>query len=46
MSVATQTMDERRNIKLHSEAFDKLKANKPAGVTWDYYLLSMLEGED
>lgn len=45
MNVANQTMDERRNIKLNSEAFEQLKANKPKGVTWDYYLLSMLEAD-
>jgi len=46
MNVAQQTTDDRRNLKLHSEAFERLKEQKPDGVTWDYYLLSMLEAAE
>jgi hypothetical protein len=46
MNVAQQTTDDRRNIKLNSEAFERLKEQKPDGVTWDYYLLSMLEEDE
>lgn len=28
----------RKNLKISKEAFDELKADKPPGVTWDYYL--------
>lgn len=30
--------DERKNLKVSPEAYRKLKAEKPDGVTWDYYL--------
>jgi hypothetical protein len=36
-------MDNRKNIKLPQEAFERLKERKPHGVTWEYYLLSILE---
>lgn len=31
-------MTNRKNLKLSEEAFDELAAEKPDGVTWDYYL--------
>lgn len=31
--------DSRANIKVSEETFEKLKAEKPKGVTWDYFLL-------
>jgi len=31
-------MSGRKNIKVSEETFDKLKEEKPDGVTWDYYL--------
>lgn len=31
-------MSGRKNIKVSQETFEKLKADKPDGVTWDYYL--------
>jgi len=30
--------DNRANIKVDRETFDRLKDDKPDGVTWDYYL--------
>lgn len=30
--------DDRRNIKVSPDTFETLKADKPAGVTWAYYL--------
>jgi hypothetical protein len=36
-------MEPRRNIKLHSDIFEKLRDNKPRGVTWDYYIMSLIE---
>lgn len=30
--------DGRRNIKVSTDTFEMLKADKPDGVTWDYYL--------
>jgi len=33
--------DYRANIKLPQDAFDKLKADKPDGVTWKYYLVEL-----
>jgi len=30
--------DDRKNLKVSKETFDQLKAEKPDGVTWDYYL--------
>jgi len=31
--------DDRANIKVDREAFRELKADKPDGVSWAYYLL-------
>ena len=31
-------MSNRRNLKVSDETFQQLKADKPDGVTWDYYL--------
>ena len=31
-------MSERRNIKVQQTEFDQLKADKPEGVSWGYYL--------
>jgi len=31
-------MTDRKNLKISPEAYDELKADKPDGVTWDYYL--------
>ena len=33
--------DDRRNIKVSADTFDQLKADKPDGVTWDYYLTEL-----
>jgi hypothetical protein len=33
----------RKNIKVTEETFEKLKAGKPDGVTWDYYLTGLLD---
>jgi len=33
--------DDRANIKLPQHAFNKLKADKPDSVTWEYYLLEL-----
>ena len=31
-------MADRRNLKVSDKAFQQLKVEKPAGVTWSYYL--------
>lgn len=31
-------MSDRKNLKVKPETFEELKAQKPEGVTWDYYL--------
>lgn len=28
----------RKNLKISEEAYEELKADKPSGVTWEYYL--------
>lgn len=31
-------MTNRKSLKISEDTFDELKADKPSGVTWDYYL--------
>lgn len=31
-------MTNRKNLKISPEAYEELKADKPEGVTWGYYL--------
>ena len=33
--------DTRKNIKVKPETFEQIDAEKPEGVTWDYYLLEI-----
>jgi len=35
------TMTKRKNIKVKPETFAQIDAEKPEGVTWDYYLLEI-----
>jgi len=34
-------MTKRKNIKVKPETFAQIDAEKPEGVTWDYYLLEI-----
>lgn len=36
--MADTTMSDRKNLKVRPETFEELIADKPDGVTWDYYL--------
>jgi hypothetical protein len=38
--------DTRINLKLHEDTFEQLKSDKPDGVTWDYYLLTLHSNAD
>ena len=37
----TRPMTKRKNIKVKPETFAQIDAEKPEGVTWDYYLLEI-----
>jgi len=39
-------MSGRKNIKVSEETFEQLKAEKPDGVTWDYYLTEVRTIDD
>ena len=34
------------SITVKEETFDALRDAKPEGVTWDYYLMSLLDGAE
>lgn len=36
-------MPDYRNIKVSPDTFETLAAQKPSGVTWDYYLSKLAE---
>ena len=35
--------DNRKNIKVGEKTFETLKSEKPEGVTWDYFLMNLVE---
>lgn len=36
-------MDERKNLKISEETYDRLEMAKPAGVTWDKHLTDLVK---